>query len=254
MPVAWRHAMAYPSRCAYGLIDWTFAVASIKLDVPELRRGAYLVLVAGLVPWAVLALIGRGRPYDLGFRKPNLYGWRIILLGFLISLPFLVWMVHGKGFGTPYLAELERAGTVAFVLYYLANMTTEHFLLHGVLLAVCRVGQKWPPPAPVRAVTVARLGRVLNWVGLAQPTGSLRGPRRLTRWMGLPDGCVAAILVSTILFGLVHLGKDPRELTMSLPGGLALAWIAYRTNTWLTTLILHLATAGTTCLMIVALN
>jgi membrane protease YdiL (CAAX protease family) len=75
---------------------------------------------------------------------------------------------------------------------------------------------------------------------------------RLTRWIGLPADCVPAILTSTTLFGLVHVGKDPRELLLSLPGGVALAYIAYRTNSWLTVFVLHLATAGTAFLMIVA--
>ncbi len=69
--------------------------------------------------------------------------------------------------------------------------------------------------------------------------------------INLPDGCLLAVLASAMLFGLVHLGKDPRELMLSLPGGIALGYLAYRTNTWLIPLALHLATAGTACAMIV---
>jgi membrane protease YdiL (CAAX protease family) len=76
--------------------------------------------------------------------------------------------------------------------------------------------------------------------------------RRFNRWIGLPSGCVPAILTSAMLFSLVHVGKDPRELMLSLPGGLALAYISYRTDSWLTVLVLHLATAGTACAMLAA--
>ena len=53
------------------------------------------------------------------------------------------------------------------------------------------------------------------------------------------------MVTSATLFGVVHIGKDPREMLLSVPGGLALAYVAYRSNSWLIPYILHLATAGT---------
>ncbi len=248
-------ALRYPSRSVYMLINSAFSMMQGERPAILTRSGIYLLLVAGLVPWAVLGMIRRGRPSDLGFRRPNRYAWRFLAIGYVCSIPFQVWMVRGSGFANPYLGQLERAGAAAFILYYCVNMLTEHFCLHGVILGVCRWDHRWPPPAPtVERDETDSGGRLLRWVGLAQPTDGARGIRGITRWLGLPDGCLPAMMTSTLLFGLVHLGKNPRELVLSLPGGLALAYIAYRSNTWLTTFVLHLATAGTALLMILLWN
>jgi membrane protease YdiL (CAAX protease family) len=69
---------------------------------------------------------------------------------------------------------------------------------------------------------------------------------RIARWLGLPEGCLWAMTLQALLFGLVHFGKAPAELLMSFPGGLALAYVAYRCNSFLVPMLLHAATALTT--------
>ena len=251
-PTLLKEVLSHPSRWTYGLIDDGLRLVGSEGHVTEIPATVYLVLVTGVIPWAVLALSGRGRPYDLGFRRPNRYGWRITLVGYLISVPFLIWMVRGEGFATPYLRELDRAGPTGFTLYYVVNMLGEHFFFHGALLAAFRAGQRWPPPAPVAVDATDTLSSAMQWIGLVHPTSGAKGVRRVIRWTGLPDGCLPAIVASATLFGLIHVGKDPRELVLSIPGGVALGYMAYRTDTWLTPFVLHLATAGTACLMIVA--
>ena len=253
-PVPLRTAMHPPSQWVYHGIDATISVLGLEHSSPQLRGAAYLVVVAGVVPWLAMALIGRGHPRAMGFRRPNRYAWRMGSVGYLIAFPALVWMVNSPGFAGSYLGELRRAGAVSFTLYYLANMLTEHFFLHGLLLALFRYRRRWPHPAPVAVTTSTGLLAALEWLGLAQSTEGTCGWKRCTRWMGLPNGCVPAVLASAALFGLVHLGKDPRELLLSVPGGVALGYIAYRTNTWLTTFFLHVATASTALLMIMAMS
>jgi membrane protease YdiL (CAAX protease family) len=85
---------------------------------------------------------------------------------------------------------------------------------------------------------------------MAQPLGEARGFSRITCWLGLPTGCPIAIFASAALFGLIHGTKDFRELLLSIPGGIALAYLAYRTNSWLTPFVLHALTAGTACAML----
>lgn len=250
-PAPIRLILEYPSRGLSNLIDTGLDTVKVAQVGTELRSGIYLLLVAGVVPWLVLTLLRRGRPYDLGLRCPNRLGWRFTVVGYLIALPFLVWMVRGTDFAGPYLRQLQRAGGVAFCLYYFVNMLTEHFLFHGALLAVFRVGQRWPAPPPASFDGARGLPRVFQWLGFTQPPPGVYGMRRLVHRIGLPDGCLLAVLASAMLFGLVHLGKDPRELLLSLPGGVALGFLAYRTNTWLVPFVLHLATAGTACAMIV---
>ncbi len=220
----------------------------------ELRGGAYLIVVSAVVPWLLMALAGRGRPVDLGFRRPNRIGWRIVVIGFVLALPLLLWMVRSPRFAVYYLPHLDRAGTWVFIVYYVVNMSGEHFFFHGVLLAVCRRGHRWPVPAPIATNAVSSPGRVLQWLGLAQPLDGARGIERVTRWIGLPGGCVPAVCTSGLLFAFIHVGKDPRELALSLPGGIVLAYVAYWTNSWLIPFILHLATAGMACAMMVAMR
>ncbi len=250
-PAVIRLILAYPSRLLSNLISAGLSNIDAVRAPTELRSGIYLLVAAGIVPWLVLALLGRGRPYDLGFRRPNRLGWRFVVIGYLIALPFLVWMVRGTDFAGPYLRQLQRAGGLTFSLYYFINMLTEHFFFHGALLAVFRVGGRWPAPPPANFDGTGGLPRILQWMGFTQPPPGVRGMRRVLRAIGLPDGCLLAVLASAMLFGLVHLGKDPRELMLSLPGGIALGYLAYRTNTWLIPFALHLATAGTACAMIV---
>lgn len=218
---------------------------------PPLSNGIYLFLAVGVLPYLIASLSGRWRLSDLGLRVPNRLAWRTIGLGFVLSLPFLWWMTGGERFAGPYLAELRRAGALAFCLYYLVNMLTEHFLIHGVVLGMCRRDGRWPVAPKVCEDGASGFRRVLRWLGLAQPTEGAAGTVGVMRWMGLPAGCVPALVTSTLLFALVHWGKDSRELLLSAPGGLALAYIAFRTNSWLTPFLLHLITAGAACLMIV---
>lgn len=231
--------------------DGVLSAVGVDAAPFTLRHGLYLVITCCLMPWLIMALLRRGRPRDLGCRSPNRYGWRLLVVAYLASIPFLVWMKGGSKFADPYLLQLDRFGGFAFCLYYAINILTEHFLLQGVVLAAFRKGGRWPAPQEENLPTGSGFRRALQWAGLVQPTGGAYGLPRLTRSIGLPDGCLIAILGSAALFGLVHVGKDWRELVLSVPGGLVLAYLAYRTNTWLTPFVLHLATAGTALVMII---
>ncbi len=247
------NGLVAPARKA--LLSVTDAVLAFFPSVPtspEARNGLFLFLAAGAIPWLVMLVSGRGRPAELGLRLPNRYGWRILGLGYLIALPFLWWMIGAPDFAARYLDRYERAGAAAFTGYYLINMATEHFLIQGVVLAACRSGRRWPLAIPVEPAKARGYRSVLQWLGMAQTVDASPAGSRATRWLGLPNGCAAAIVTSGVLFALVHFGKHPRELVLALPGGLAQAYIAYRTNTWLVPLVLHLATAATAFGMMLA--
>ncbi|NOT00996.1 MAG: CPBP family intramembrane metalloprotease [Phycisphaerales bacterium] len=213
------------------------------------RHGVYLFLVSVVIPWTLMAVLRRGRPVEIGFRRPNVIALRVLVCSFAVALPFLWWMVGSAGFASGYKPHLRSAGAVLFLVYYAVNMTGEHFLFHGIMLAAFRRQLRWPEPAVVEPVGGLGLRRAATWLGLAQTGGDARGHRRITRWLGLPTGCVPAVLWSAVLFCAIHAGKDQRELLLSFPGGAVLAYLAYRTNSWLTPYVLHLATAGTACAM-----
>ncbi len=240
------------SRAVYDFIDAAFGSLGLEQVDKLWRHAGYLGLVAGIVPLAAALIVCRGRVSGFGLRMPNRIGWRILAIGYVCSLPFLLWMIASPTFAAPYIRDLHRAGAPTFLGYYAINMLTEHFFLHGVILGLLRHNGRWPnPPNVERDRTASRLKRALQWVGLAQKVKPGKPLANLRQWVGLPERCVGPLIVSAILFAAVHLGKNPRELVLSLPGGIAMAYIAYRTNTWITSFLLHLATAGTVCLWIV---
>jgi hypothetical protein len=208
----------------------------------------YLAVFAGVVPWLVMGIIGRGRPHSLGFRRPNRLMWRLLAVSVIASIPFLVWMVRSPGFADQY-QPLIDAGVASFLGFYAVNMFAEHFFLHGVVLAACRQGMVWPDDVGVVESSPSRLTRGLQWFGLAQPVNGAVGVTRVTRWLGLADRCVLVVLASGCLFFVVHIGKDSREMWLSLFGGFASAYLAYRCNSWLAPFALHVATAGIACLI-----
>jgi hypothetical protein len=202
----------------------------------EWRAGAYLLVFAGLLPLVLARIAGRGLR-DVGWNVPNRFAWRYFWVAMAVSLPFLVWMVQSPTMSLPYVEHWERVGGLTFCLYYVLNMFTEHVLIHGVVLGLSTPGGRWPKVEPP-----AKTDRgILAWLGLT--TVGSDGPRRFG-W-GLPAGCLMPIAISALLFGGVHLGKDYRELVLSFPGGLAQAYIALRSGSWLTPFGIHLATATT---------
>jgi len=209
------------------------------------RSGTYYIVTALLVPWLVCAVTGRGRPGDTGWRKPNRLLLRIVGLSFVFSVPFLAWMVRSPGFAPYYQKYLEQPGIV-IITYYIVVLFCEHFFFEGVMLAAFRRTGRWPDPprlfTDAAAAAPSRQRRVLQWFGLAQPVGSTTGLTRLTTWAGLPDGCVGVIVLSGTLFGMVHCGKAGREFLLAFPGGVFLAALAYRCNSWHAPYLLHAGT------------
>ena len=205
----------------------------------EVRYALYYFVTAGLVPWCARALLGRARPTSLGLRYPNRLGVRVLLVGTVVSAPCLWWMISQPGVAEAYVAGFERVGYVSVLTVYLTVLCAEHFFFHGAVLAVCRVGCRWPESPPLEHDATTRWRRVLQWFGMAQSTRGASGLQKATRWLGLPDGCFVAVVFSSVLFASVHLGKNPRELFLSLPGGLASAYLAFRTNSLLVPAALH---------------
>jgi hypothetical protein len=136
---------------------------------------------------------------------------------------------------------------------YLAGMIGEHFLFHGVMLSAFHPSLRWPNAIPPISARAKGWRGLLQWLGIAHPAEGHTPWSRVEHWLGLRDGCLTPILVSAALFALIHVGKDPREAVLSVPGGMAMAFLAYRTDSLLTPLILHLATAGSACTAMVLL-
>jgi hypothetical protein len=242
LPKELRNWAAAPSAAVRSAIRSALAAVGQEQAHADVRMSVYLIVTAAIVPWLIMSVLGAYRPRDLGIRPPNRLGIRLLLVCFVVSVPFVWWMARGSGMAAYYLPHLKRSGAAWFLGSYLANMLTEHFLFHGAILAALRGDLRWPAFVSEGAVSPG----VLRWLGVAQPTDGAVGLQRAMRWLGLPDGCLFAVLGSAFLFFLVHVGKDSREMVLSLGGGAASAWLAYRTNSCVTPFLLHVATAGAT--------
>lgn len=244
--------MSVGSSAGYELVRSLYHVVGVDHPSTELAQGAYLLLVSGLAPLLAAMLILRARPSSLGCRRPNRFGWRLLLLGFILAMPFLFFMARGGGMQASYLPAMTRAGTTAFIGYYAVNMLTEHFFFHGVLLAALRPTGRWPAAEPSESESendiTGSWPRLRRWLGIGLRHGE-QGENAITAWLGLAPGCGFAIFASASLFALVHVGKDWREAVLSFPGGVAIAYVAYRSDSWLIPFLLHSLTAGTTLVL-----
>lgn len=216
-------------------------------------QGAFYVLLALVVPLVGSHLIGRGRPFDNGWRKPNRFMLRIVGGSFLFSVPFIFWMVQSPEFAPYYRRHFEE-GVLTVLTYLVVVLFCEHFFFEGIMLAAFRADGRWPEPAKIVEDAPPGWRRVAQWFGVGYPTGSARGFERVTRWLGIPDGCVGAILLSGILFGLMHSGKAGRELFLAFPGGIALAALAYRCNSWHAPYLLHAGNVTVSGVLLVLLQ
>lgn len=250
VPNEYRSIALAPSKAIRSGIDQVVKFAGTKDFNRDVRTVTYLVIVAGVIPLIATWTLRR-RLRDVGTRWPNRYGLRMIVIAIVLATPFLVWMVNSPEIAKTYVAEWKRNAPVVFLACYTFNMLTEHFLIQGVILGFCHTSGRWPTTdgslivSSIHFTQSPGIGvRYLRWLGLAQPIDRTAATHPLTQWLGLPRGCLAAILTSALVFGLIHVGKDVRECILSFPGGLAIAYIAYRTDSWLTPFFIHASTAG----------
>jgi len=242
---AWHDVWRLPQLGVHHGIGWLLDAFGVVEPSKFFRVGAYYIVTALLVPLMFCVAAGRRRPADTGWRKPNRLLVRIVGLSFVVAIPFLFWMVNSPEFLPYYRPYLAERGSVV-ITYYIVVLFCEHFLFEGVMLAAFRATGRWPQPAKLLgdggANEALRWRRLAQWFGLAQPVGRATGVQRLTRWAGLPDGCVGAIVLSGVMFGLVHWGKAGREFVLAFPGGVFLAALAYRCNSWHAPYLLHAGT------------
>ena len=238
----------------YEVIQSIYAWADLANPPLLLQHCTFFFVTALVVPWIVMALLRRGRPHDIGWRKPNPLLLHLVGCSFLVALPFLYWMVSHPNFYEFYLRRYSDNSMISVALYYVWVLFCEHLFFEGLMLGAFREGGRWPAPAGICTISSTGFRRVLRWIGMAQPTGEAKGIQRITRWVGLPDGCLGAVLLSGLLFGMVHAGKNPRELLLSFPGGTFLAFLAYRCNSWHAPYLLHASTVLAAGAMMILMN
>ncbi len=245
---AFRHVWRWPQLAIHRLVAAMYGTIGVDSPSLHLQAGGFYVVSAFLIPLITMFIIRPGPLSDLGWRRPNQLLLRIVACSFVISIPFLYWMVHSPGFAG-YYKPYVQAGPARIVSYYIVVLFCEHSLLEGTLLGLFRRGHKWPEPPEIVQDATSGLRKNLQWVGLAQPTKGAVGVQRITRWAGLPDGCLGAVLLTGVLFGMIHWGKNGREFLLSFPGGVFLGYIAYRCNSWHAPYVLHASTVAAAGIM-----
>jgi hypothetical protein len=188
--------------------------------------------LVALVP-VLLCMAFRRRPRDIGLGRFNVLGWWLIALSVLLSIPFGLLIIYTYPGASPLPNSFREA---ALTLGRITAIVPEHILVCGLFVALMLPGRRLPAKVPVASVQGPWGKRALRWLGLAQP---VEGGRVLP-WFGLTGASFVAVVTSGILFWLAHLGKaNIVEVSLSLPGGVAVAYVTLRCGSVWPAIIAH---------------
>jgi membrane protease YdiL (CAAX protease family) len=189
------------------------------------------VILGMIVPAALLYLSGL-KLNDVGMGMPNTLGWRMIILGIVVSIPFGILLLNSKNYDTG-----ENPLSPEYIMM-LISMIPEHFMVTGVCTALMLPGRRLPSDVSVEPVEGNIITKGLRWFGLAQSSANT-GSNRVLGWFGLTWVSLFAIVASGAVFRMIHLGKDNLELMLSFPGGVAIAYITIRSHSIWPSVISH---------------
>ena len=198
---------------------------------------AFKSYVLVLLPVVVILAIVR-RPTALGLGGMSRYGWRIIVLGFVIALPFCIWLGLRPGMHAHY-----RYMFTGPRLEVTARQRPRH-RRRACMDRRCDSG--------AGATRRRFFGRhhepdrrgALAFVGLGFPVGLAEEDRTLWQWLGVPAIAMPCLILQALTFGAVHAGKEWGELVTAFPGGLGLGMLTYRIRSFWPAVVLHLGTGA----------
>jgi len=214
--------------------EWTFIyepliapwwINNFFLNQPEYIRLEilwYILCFVSSMVIPIIFLILRGRKLtDFGIGMLNRLGIRLTSIAIIVSIPFGLWIQ----LASPYPHRL----TTMYVLS-LFNKIPEHFLILGILTALMLSQRRLPNPAYMAPVEGSTGQKILRWLGIAQPA-TIDSDNPILAWFGLNWTSLFAISVSGLVFFMIHLGRaNPVEVALSLPGGMLVAYITFRTH------------------------
>jgi hypothetical protein len=213
-------------------VDRAFAQIPIEGIFAWVFRSYVLVLV----PVAVVLATGQ-RPTALGLGGVARYGWRVIAVGFVVSLPVLMWLGLRPGMHA-YYANILGGGDWRAAVATAAVIVVEHAWIFGVVLALALPGRGFPvgddPP---------RRG-ALAFLGFGFPADLGVRERSPWLWLGVPPLVMPCLVLQALAFGAVHAGKEFGELVTAFPGGLGLGILTYRIRSFWPSVVLHLGCGG----------
>lgn len=195
------------------------------LDQPvDIRREIlwYIICFVSSMLIPAVFFIFRGRNLtDFGIGMLNKLGIRLTGIAIAFSIPFGLWIQ----IASPYPHRL----TWMYVLSLL-NKVPEHFLICGILTATMLPLRRLPNPVYLAPIEGSRGKKILRWLGIAQPVTRDSDNSQLA-WFGLNWTSLFAICASGLAFFMIHIGRlNPVEVALSLPGGILISYITFRTH------------------------
>ncbi len=217
----------------------------INLNLPHYQLW---VVISGIHFLLVPLIIGRFF-LKFSFRKMGLGGisfsqFKVLLLLYLVSLPVLIWLSAREDMYQYYLPYIKE-GLWNYVLWTNLIMVFEHVSLQGILVAFMEpdffsgLSEKLNGSESNEG---KRTKRRLKWV------------RDLQNWFSIDPYYYFVILLDSLLFMLIHVGKPLSEVLTAFPGGVFLALLAFKFKSFLPCYIIHTMTAGTIIFLIMIFN
>lgn len=214
--------------------QWTFIyepligqwwINNFFLDMPVYDRQTilwYILCFISSMVIPIIIIILRGRKLtDFGLGMLNKLGIRLTAIAIVVSIPFGLWIQ----LASPYPHRLSTMYVLS-----LFNKIPEHFLILGILVALMLPNRRLPNPAFLAPVEGSRGRKILRWLGIGQPM-TIDSDNRILAWFGLNWTSLFAIVVSGLVFYILHLGRANHvEVALSLPGGILVSYITIRTH------------------------
>jgi hypothetical protein len=234
--VWFRPARSFPViKGAIFAVDHVFNLVPIRGSLAWAFKSFVLVLVPVVV---ILAIVRR--PTALGLGGVARYGWRIIVLGFAVALPFCIWLGLRPGMHTYYAHMFDDGGWKPLVANALV-IVVEHAWIEGVILALALPGGGF---ASSSATSDPSRRGALAFLGFGFPADLPDDQRSLWQWLGVPAIVMPCLVLQALTFGAVHVGKEWGELVTAFPGGLGLGMLTYRIRSFWPSAVLHLGTGA----------
>ncbi len=189
-------------------------------------------IILGMMVPAALLYLSELKLTDVGMGIPNTLGWRMIILGIAVSIPFGILLLNSKNY------DNGQNPLNPEYLMSLLSMIPEHFLVTGVCTALMLPGRRLQSDVSLEPVDGNFIEKGLRWFGLAQ-TSANTGGNRILDWFGLTWVSLFAIIASGAVFRMIHLGKNDLELMLSFPGGVAVAYMTIRCHSIWPSVISH---------------
>lgn len=209
----------------YEIVIGSWWINNFFLDLPVYSRQEilwYIVcFISSMVIPIIVILLKRRKLTDFGLGMLNRLGIRLTAIAIMVSIPFGLWIQ----IASPYPHILST-----MYILSLFNKVPEHFLILGILTALMLPHRRLPNPAYLAPIEGSTRQKILRWLGIAQPM-TIDSDNRTFSWFGLNWTSLFAITASGLVFYMLHLGRENSvEVALSLPGGMLVSYITFRTH------------------------